>query len=368
MQVIQAGVRAGKTTRLTLTAARALYDEGFRCLDQAIAAAPGNTRPYLIRAGSPFARLNLDFAESCLRGDPLDPAQWFADIYKEVVVDVRRAAAIAPDDFRVLGDLACVELVAAKVFGKLTSLGDAASLTPEVYNTVHRALDRLRQVAAGDNIRDAVEAAELLGILCCKTKESAIAEECLTRVLRQQPSLEGARDLLTTLVVVRPGHTNEEALAISRERLRLKDSAKNRFVLAKVLYEAQQIDEARQVLEQAIRTEPNDFLCNVGLASLLLLQNSEADLKRAGELLERADAIAKKSSTPDRAQKVLAIAAPRIAYLALTANYDELGSWIHWLESLGWTDTRLDKVKQVLGPRLLLSPPPGIGAAGVPGK
>jgi tetratricopeptide (TPR) repeat protein len=362
-QMIQARVGTGKTTSVELSAAQALYAEALRCLDRAAAVAPKEPKVYYARAGSHSVRLNLDFAAVCVNGEHFDVGQCLEKSKKEALPEMRRAAAVAPDDFHIVAYLACMELDVAKALGSWTPLEQAATLSPEARITVRRALVLLRQAAAGSNLRDAAEAAELLGMICCKTSESPAAEACLKAVLERDPALDGARDMLLTLVVLRPGHSQEEALALAHERLRLKDSPQNRLVLAKVLDEAARPEEARQVLEEAVQKEPGDYLCNVALASLLLRRDNPADLKLAGEFLDRAIAIAKKTSTIDRSQSVLSFAVARIAYCALIGNYEEASNAVAWLASLGWTDERLEKVKEILGPGVLLPPPPGIGAA-----
>jgi tetratricopeptide (TPR) repeat protein len=359
-QAIQTAIHRGEVSSATLAGAQALFDESFRCLDKAIAAAPKQPRIYIIRFSSLTPRFALDYAMNCLKGLPVDTISGFDKVQKQGLADLRRAADVAPDDFRIVGALICSELTAVKAFETSCPLEEIAGLSADTVNTIRRTMVRLEQVAAGANPADAVQAAELLAIITCRRKESLLAEDCLKQILRRDPSIESAWDSLVLLVAHRPNHTSEELVAICRDRLRHQDVARTRLVLAKAFVEANRMAEAKQELEEALRKEPDDFMCLIGLASVLLQAGNDADLKRVGELLDKADSIGKNPETSDRTRKAVNFAAPRIAYFALTGQFEQASRWFDTMSGLGWSDERVQKMKQILGTHAL-APVPGIG-------
>lgn len=77
----------------------------------------------------------------------------------------------------------------------------------------------------------------------------------------------------------------DEVAKIIKSKLEKAPDAKRSFMLAKRYYTANKIIESKAVLEEAIKNNPEDFLCQSMLAALLLSKGTNDDLKQVDQLL-----------------------------------------------------------------------------------
>jgi tetratricopeptide (TPR) repeat protein len=392
--VLRQRVLSGKITDKMLSDAKKLCEEGSRCLDRATVVAPKEPRLAILQAALTIRRYYVDFA-TMLRSGHVD-AEIEDSFRKTEITALRRAATLAPGNVRIVGFTAFKEVMAAGF--RLNSSGvqsddlrvgvhrtadnqsaespALAGMRPQGLNMlpglsteslagIRRTIGRLQQVAAGENRRDAADAAELLGLISALFDEPTGAEEYLDLALKRDPALEQAWYLRIALAA----WSNDQLKVISlcQDRLRHKDCAKIRCVLARALDEAHRPDEARKVLEEAVLRYPDDIQCTVGLATLLLRPDDPSDLKRAGQLLDHSLATLRKDFTPDRPlsdKKIFQdFLVPRFGYLALTGQFDEICTVLEGVKAQDCMDDRLKELLRILGPSLLLPPVPGVGSS-----
>ena len=265
-----------------------------------------------------------------------------------------------PDDFRVLGSFAVVESGLAHKSLQAMPLDSITSLSDDSRVQIRRATAQLRKAAAGENLKDATDAAELLGLICSRVAEPVDAEELLDRLLERRPSLDGAWDIRFTLASCQSAVNADRLLAACRKRLQYNDSSRNRWKLAMVYDAAHMPDEAVHVLEQGLQKEPNDYLSNVFLAVILMKRNGPYEQVKVRQAIDRALKEVQKKVPPDP-DTVLECFVLEVAHFALSAQYESLYMWLDLAERKGWNDERILKLRKIVGPPILL-PPPGIGA------
>jgi tetratricopeptide (TPR) repeat protein len=257
-----------------------------------------------------------------------------------------------------LGGVIFLELQVAggNAADKPVGLDSMRFLSDDSRRAIRGAIARLRQLALADDLHTATDAAEVLATICLLCGESAGAEQCLDRVLRLNPSLEGAWDLRIRLLLDKPDRKSE-IVAICQERLKHKESARNFFLLAKAYDEAHRPDDARRMLEAALLKEPDDFNCNLGLCALLMRRDNAAAMQRAAQLLLHAKPIWEKQRTLEGSCEFYLLT---FAYAALTGELDSMRAMGSLVKDLDMFDERFREFESIVGPDLLLAPPPGV--------
>jgi tetratricopeptide (TPR) repeat protein len=352
-------VRDGRLRQDTLKEAETLYREALQCLDRATAIAPTRLEPVADRLGCDGAEAAILWAKQSLEGERVDPAL-LQRLALRHTPDLWRAAALAPDSSPLVGGAAFMELAHAQKYlnGPPAGLETMTSLTPESRKAIRDTIARLRRIAASADLQTKTNAAETLACISDASGEPAGAEEFLAEVVRRKPSLEGAWNLWTCLVVKKPNH-QAELLALCRERFNSKDCAWNRFLLARAYDEAGRVAEARKVLEEALQREPDDVECNFSLAAELMRTGNAADLDRAGKLLKHGAGVGGNDRSEMRRARFLNYGILWCTYLALSDQFDELRVVATNLKDHALFDQRLIEFERIVGPEQMLAPPPG---------
>jgi tetratricopeptide (TPR) repeat protein len=291
-------------------------DEAGTCFDKAVALNPKGGKLFRERGYYRMTKADLKPAIDFARGEEvrLFPRPFAA----EALEDFRRAAALDPDDPMSVGVAAVWELLKVAL-EKLTPLEPGQdrvwkALSTESRKSVSDAIVRLGELGKSKDARTATDALELSGALqLVGTNDPAGAEANFRRVLELDPSRESAWDMLLIAVFDRP----KEALNVTQRRVQHKDSARNRFLLAKAHAKLGQDREAEEHLRAALKREPKDVLTTLALAALLTNRADKEDLAEAGKLLDAAEGLLKESSDED--QKVH-WATTRAIHLGLTGN------------------------------------------------
>jgi tetratricopeptide (TPR) repeat protein len=361
----------GKISDARFAEVERLRDEAFRCLDRAVTAAPTEPRVYVLRWAMRTGSFPLQFT-SFLRGGSLNIGSVFS--VAGAINDIHKAAEVAPQDFRLGGAAAYFDVMRGALESKSDGNGAGpptepkglehiSGLSPESRTSIRRTMESLRAVAHGNNLNDATEAAELLAIICLSSDEDSGAGECLEYVAQLKPSLNQIWDFRCALA--RMKNDKSRLASLCQEHLRYRDTAPVRLKLAKALEATDKPDEARSVLEEALRKEPDDLPCGAALATLLLRKDNLADQKRAGEILARAEASLEKrlKADPDSSDldhQAMDLHLVRVVYLALAGQEDAVHAEMGWFDGDRSNDERFQKLREVLGPRLSLPAVPGV--------
>jgi len=242
-------VRSGHLTEAKVREAQRLFDESSQSLDRAAALAPNKSEVYVRRAALGSFEVMLVWAKQALKGEPTSWEAMSGCMYQHSQ-DLWRAAFAAPQDSRLLGTAAYVELAKARKNPIVSSLAadKTLSLPADSRKAVVWAAGELRRLAAADDVLTKTKAAEMLALVNILFDEPLGAESFLAGVVRQRPSLEAAWDLEIASLRGRPEKA-AAAVALCQERLRYKDAPRNHLLLAASYLEAKQPAEARKALE-----------------------------------------------------------------------------------------------------------------------
>jgi tetratricopeptide (TPR) repeat protein len=307
----QAGERAGKC-----------FEEAHACYDRAVACGPQSARVYAERAMFRAFESEWGNAVRLLRVEPLhehDPK-----FPEDAVADIKRAAVLAPDDPRIVGSAALWEAFAfAEQRGKrvMTAMSELWEAFPEAKKQAMRdARDRLDQLGRSPDSRTAADALELRGCLqALVMNDAAGADATWRRAIELDSGRESVWDILIALNVTSLDRL-DKALELARARLTYRDTAANRFLVAKVCERLDRAGEAEENLRAALKLDPNHLPTCLGLAALCLHREDDGSLVEAGQLLARAQGLLNDDSLPSHR---LDYAAARAIQLALTGHIAE---------------------------------------------
>jgi hypothetical protein len=172
--------------------------------------------------------------------------------------------------------------------------------------------------------------------------DMAKMEESLARAVRLNPELDQAWEM--RLGFLAEQKKIEQVLAVSREWVRHRGTARNRFLLAKACEGAHQPAEAVRVLEVALEHEPDDLYCNLSLAALLM-REGDGDLQRAGLLLERAEQTMRKRPVEEEIRNWIVL---RMTFWALNGQENLALAQLGRLSPERRADERVEALAKVL--------------------
>jgi tetratricopeptide (TPR) repeat protein len=356
--LLEQRAREGKITPETARQAEESFAEALLCLDRAVAAAPGEPTAYLARAGFHINQALMALMRKHLRGDALGERPF--DTLTDCCKDLWRAAALAPNDEQVLGVALWYELMSGiSAHAGRSPTGILSALPPERRTLVQRAVARLQKMAEDKSPR-AARAAELVGVAALYMGDIAKMHSYMRRALRMNPRLSQAWNFC--MAFINRQEEPREHLEVLHEQLKHIDSPRNRFLLAKGHEMVNEYHKAEQVLERGLRYSPDDLMCNLGLAALLMRKDDPAALARAGKLLDRAEGPMR--ARPEE-RDAMNYAVLRIAFYALTDQLEVARWMIEHLEPQRAADERIKELAELLTQRNC--PPRFFGANCIPG-
>jgi tetratricopeptide (TPR) repeat protein len=337
--------REGKITPELGRKAQEYQAEAMRCLDRAVSVAPREPAAYLARAG---ACLTRNFLLGIIRTGPGRDAlaATVRATWADCCPDLWQATALKPNDAAVVGIAVVYDLLASVCADQ--EKGVAVWKAKE---TVQRGLAQLERLAAGAEPNSAAVASEILGLLCLKSDDLANMEKHLARALRLNPNLEQASDMRFGILMIQNRH--DELVAALTERLKYRDCSRTRFLLAKAYDTARQPLEAVRVLGQALEREPDNALCNLSLAALLMRDGG--DLKRAEFFLGRALQTIRKHPVEE---ELMCYNALLISFLALNGQMDQAREQLRQLTPECKRNSQVQALLEILEPGLATPPSP----------
>jgi internalin A len=309
---------------------RSLHEEALRCFERAVALAPRETRPYVYRAGSIFKAGLVEAGLQSERGKQVD-------LMKKVLTpayasDLRTIARLSADEPSAVGTAIILEIMYCFSKGAFdrSAINKLSAYEMEEHDPslvdclehpsrdfVRWGMDRLEQLTKCSDEKIAADASENLAWILMfihKPQEDmredgppifeaaykkAIPKiiECLRRTVRLDPTCERAWDFLTFLLAEKA--SNEEALDVAKRRLKSKDNAHNRFLLAKLFADNKQFDFAEEQLRIGLNKDQDDLNCRLGLAAILLRREDAKALKSAEERLDKLEPLLKNNKSKE---------------------------------------------------------------------
>ncbi len=278
--------------------ARALkgLNEAANCFDRAVAAAPAQPEVYrkraLLRAMEGLVRSASDLPRA--EGANL----WVGLCNKRMIADLKQAGRLDPNDVRSIAMAAFSEVMAAVSAGALDA--NAQGLPGRLERSLREAASKLETGARSKDRHVAADSSELLGFLYgFLLQDLKRAETAYRRAIVLRPDREPAWDMLE-VVLVGQGR-NQELVTLLTRRLEHKDTARNRFLLAKAYERLNQAARAEEHVRAALKLKPTDRNANLALAVLLVKRAEDpAALKKAKQQLDRAGTLLKSKATSNQ--------------------------------------------------------------------
>lgn len=282
-------MRTARPTKESFSASQPYRKEAEACFDRAIALAPREPKVYRRR----FARRGLYRVIDCgfrmYKGEKVDPWEIYL-VPPDALEDMRRVADLSGNDYVAIGAVTFFEVSYGAVEHHLqhpTSKPPEKLIEVFPEATRKRLLDNLNRLEKGMRDPDkhkAATAALVLGSLqAMMLKEEQAAEKSFRRCLELDPGRDAAWDMLIALVATAQRYS--DALELARRRVKHKDSAHNRLLLAKAYEYLGQLEKAEGEIREGLKRDPDDFMLNLSLADIYLMRGQEEELRKAGELL-----------------------------------------------------------------------------------
>lgn len=302
-------LRGHQDAQERIARAKKVIEECKDALDRAVSLVPpGIAEPYRQRANFRITTLGFFRAVSrALEGDKEHVQtlylQEMVDRAPDALPDFDEAARRQPADFAATAEaIGCAYAALATTGIKEWNLDQM----PEKLGTsVREGMARLeKQSQSGDEVT-AARALEILAFLRLLLKDLPAAEEKLRAALALDPARAPLWDLLLLIASTVPPDRKEGIVQLFRERLKKEDTARNRFVLAKLYDSMEKRDEAEKELEAGLKVEPGDYHVNLGLAVLVARRSKSADdLRRTSSLIGKAQEAYLKSPSHEKWREI----------------------------------------------------------------
>jgi len=147
------------------------------------------------------------------------------------------------------------------------------------------------------------------------------------------------------------------SVRVAEERLKHKDNAHSRFLLARSLEDAKQLDKAEEQVQIILKREPRDVRANLGLAVLRLKQpvaDAPAFLQVLAQAKKQLDVV-EKLLTPDAEPARIDFLITQAAYHALS---DNLAMAEKSLAEARQLSPQNDRIRALSGAMEVIAPPP----------
>lgn len=261
------------------------YQEASACFDKAVALTPNEADAWMNRAMFRMIYSRYYVPIKSVGEDKDD--QRAGTLSDDTLADFKQVAKLQPASAQALGFVVLYEVLGCGLKReKSGGFPDKILYSVPAKNkqSIEEGLAKLEKLTESQDRYQAGLAAEILAVLQQIVFENTDRALAFARkAVALNPDSESAWDMLCALLAEKK---NEECLACCRKRLEHKDSARNRFLLAKSYEKLDQYDKAEEQVRIALKQEPEHPHCNVALAALLLRKGVPA--AEVGKQLDRA--------------------------------------------------------------------------------
>jgi tetratricopeptide (TPR) repeat protein len=276
--------------------AQKLMAESMTCFDKAVAAAPTEPMVYERRGAGRCTRSSFEAMLKLARGEETNTtiiASSFLDLQAQV--DFRKAVELNPRNYRTIGAMIMMEVMgASSLSGKaISSANNWESMPEESKNVVREGMTRLQKLGEDPDKKVAAGAIGLEGTMrFVILGDAPRSEASLRRAIELNPARDKCWEMLMAMLAI--SGQNQELADLCEQRVKRKDNAENRFLLAKARERLGQFDRAETQLQTVLKTSPDYINALGGMAALLLkhddldsLRQAALDLKRAEDLVAK---------------------------------------------------------------------------------
>lgn len=267
--------------------------EASRCFDRAVALAPKEPDAFFQRAGF----VCVSNWENCFfrhyhNNEEIAVSQWSLAVFsEETIANLQKAADLNPKNYELISTAAYFEWIRALVIAKWPSNYTVDMLPDKTKQSIHDAVNHLRNILNNSDEKTAAGAFENLGILNMAFGNKTEARSDFQRAVALDPTREASWDmLLGTLVTLKasPG----EMVSVCQSRLKHDNSAQNHLLLAKALVKEEKWDEAAIQAGIADRIETNNIVPPLFIAAIALKDTASTNyLTTAIIYMKRANAV-----------------------------------------------------------------------------
>ena len=310
-----------------LTQSRKLVQEAEQCFDQAVAAAPQDPEAFVQRALHKSSMGYLEGIFGLLRGELKEPVEVMKGMFNPASIpDLREAARLSPTNYQAIATTAFFEALLYKF--KNARAGQAEwdlwnDLPDSARKSIKEAMTQLEDLGQSNNPRHAAGALEGLALIqTLVVGDLPGGRSNLRRAVALDPGRAQSWDMLVA-VLAQP-ESFEELKVVCEERIKKKDSARNRIILAKAHEKLNQYDKAERQVRVALAMEPGNALAHLSQAALLLRRSGSGGLAQAKNHLEKAQgALAKADKNKDSGQQAISLLLTSSIYYGLRDALDE---------------------------------------------
>jgi len=305
--------------------------EASRCFDRAMALAPKEPEVFLQRAGYMCSSNWQNCFIRHFRGnEELSKNTWLLAFFStETIANLQKAAELSPKNYEYISLAAYFEWFNAILQTKATNFFTIDILPDAARKSIHNAMARLENLSEGSNKKTAAGALENLGFLNMTFRNSQAATADFRRAVSLDPTREQSWDMwLGTLI---DSGSPDELVAVCESRLKYKNSAWNRLLLAKCYVKQKEWNKATKQTEIAGQLETNNIVSPLLLAAIVLKQSDYTNyLSIVTTNLTRADAILSTMPVGDERSGRWREMVLNMAIVCALNNHDDWA--VKWLE------------------------------------
>ena len=277
---------------------RKLTAEASSCFNHAVAIATNCADAYLQRGLHKSFDGYLQNIFAYVQGDKTDVTDVMKGMFSaDCLPDLQTAARLSSSEYRTVAMAAFFEAFAANLEATRNPAGNLPlwqQLPDKTQRNIREAVARLENFGQNPDTKIAAGAMECLTIIqAFVIGDKAGAEKSARRAVALDPSRDNAWDLLIGFLIKPESY--EELRTVCEQRLRHRESTRNRILLAKAYERLNQLDRAEQHVQVALRLDSDDFNANLSEAVLLMKrQPNSGGLAAASRYLTRSEQLLKK--------------------------------------------------------------------------
>lgn len=327
-----ADATADKLSPAQVAQAKKWTDEAGEVYDKAVAVAPEEAEVYFRRGLHRCLHNALLNRIRLAAGEQAEEVALLNDCFTpESLADLQHASRLNPRDYRMIGGTVLFEIYTVCAEKGQVNWGTFSwnSLPDKSQRSIREASTRLENLAESPRTQIAAGALEVLGILQGPVlREPYGCVDKLRQALALEPSREQAWETLSATLAQSKHY--DELLSTCEERVKRKDSARSRILLAKAYEKLKQWDNCEKQIRLALKLDPDDFTANLALADLLLKHSDDATaLSDANGWLARAEYLLNKMTVRQRTQlHMVDLTLTRGIYYALTDEVETARRWV----------------------------------------
>ncbi|EEF58091.1 tetratricopeptide repeat protein [Pedosphaera parvula] len=310
-------------------------DEAAGCFEKAVTIAPDEADVYFRRAMHHSLENYVLSEIQRFTGAQQDNSDPLTKCFtQKSLSDLQRSRDLSPKDPKRILGVVLFEMYMAKD-GKIKRDDESAwsSLPDKTQLSIRDAMTRLENMAQDPDEHVVAGALEALGILqgpilrdyCCSVSS-------LQRAVSLDPNRDQAWETLSSMLIKSQNYP--ELLTVCQDRLKFKDTAHTRMLLAKACEKMKLWTDAEEHTLAAVKDSPNDYGATLSIAALLLRRMQDANVSaEVNGWLGRAESLLNTMPEQQKSrQQVIELALDRTIFFALNDDLQTARKWVNMVK------------------------------------